>query len=247
MKRITPHWTAGSHKVSALDRKHYHFIIDGDGKVHAGDLAPEANLDTSDGHYAAHTRGANTKNIGIAVAAMAGAVERPFSPGKFPITEKQIDALVGLIADLCDLYEIPVSRHTVLTHAEWQLTMGVKQRGKWDITWLPGMARPGDPVEVGDRLRAMVVRRMESEFSAPPPDPVRTALEDADKPAFKSKTNWSALGAAAAGVLGSVSDFFEGMSDTVQIVALVAILIAVAIIIFERRGKALLGRAARWD
>jgi len=44
----------------------------------------------------------------------------------------------------------------VLTHAEVQPTLGVRQRGKWDITWLPGMEAPGDPIDVGDVLRAKI-------------------------------------------------------------------------------------------
>lgn len=157
MKRIVMHWSAGSHKASALDKKHYHFIVEGDGAVVAGDKKPEANLSTKDDDYAAHTLGANTGAIGVAVAAMAGAKERPFSAGRFPITEAQVDALARLCADLCGQYDIEVTRQTVLTHAEVQPTLGIKQRGKWDITWLPGMARPSDPVQVGDTLRNKIL------------------------------------------------------------------------------------------
>lgn len=156
MKRIIWHWSAGQHTPSALDRKHYHFIIDGSGKVHAGNLPPEANLSTGDGQYAAHTRGCNTGSLGIALAAMAGAVERPFSAGKHPITPAQVDALVRLTRDLAAKYEIPVTRETVLSHAEVQPTLKIAQRGKWDICWLPGMTAPGNPVQVGDRLRALI-------------------------------------------------------------------------------------------
>lgn len=49
-----------------------------------------------------------------------------------------------------------MTRRTVLSHAEVQPTLGIRQRGKWDIAWLPGMAKPGDPVAVGDRLREQV-------------------------------------------------------------------------------------------
>jgi N-acetyl-anhydromuramyl-L-alanine amidase AmpD len=156
LTRIIWHWSAGTHTVSTLDRQHYHFIIDGAGKVHAGNMPPEANLSTGDGQYAAHTRGCNTGSIGIAVAAMAGAVERPFNSGRFPITEAQIASLVALTRTLATKYGIPITRQTVLSHAEVQPTLKIAQRGKWDIAWLPGMASPGDPVKVGDKLRAMV-------------------------------------------------------------------------------------------
>ena len=156
INKIILHWSAGTHTPSALDRQHYHFIIDGAGKVHPGNLAPEANLNTADGHYAAHTRGCNTGSIGIAVAAMAGAVERPFNAGRYPITPAQMDALVKLTRDLAAKYKIAVTRETILTHAEVQPTLKIAQRGKWDICWIPGMTAPGDPVKVGDALRARV-------------------------------------------------------------------------------------------
>lgn len=158
MNRIITHWSAGSHTPSALDRKHYHFIIDGAGRVHDGDFKPEANLKPVSGKYAAHTLNCNTGSIGVALAAMAGATERPFSTGKHPITQAQMMALYGLLRKLCDQYGIPVTRQTVLSHAEVQPTLGIKQKGKWDIAWLPGMSAPGNPVDVGDKIRAEVVK-----------------------------------------------------------------------------------------
>lgn len=157
MQRVIMHWSAGAHTVSALDRQHYHFIIDGAGVVHDGIHKPEANERPVSGRYAAHTLNCNTGSIGVAVAAMAGAVEAPFSPGKYPITEAQVDALAGLCAHLCARYGIDVTRRTVLSHAEVQPTLKITQRGKWDIAWLPGMAKPGDPVAVGDVLRARII------------------------------------------------------------------------------------------
>lgn len=157
--RIIWHWSAGMHTPSALDREHYHFIIDGAGRVHPGKLAPEANLSTGDGQYAAHTKGCNTGSIGIAVAAMVGAVERPFKTGAHPITTAQVDSLVRLTRELSVKYNIPVARQTMLSHAEVQPTLKIAQRGKWDIAWLPGMAAPGNPVLVGDKLRAMVAAK----------------------------------------------------------------------------------------
>jgi N-acetylmuramoyl-L-alanine amidase len=156
MKRIIWHWSAGGHKATALDKKHYHFIIEGDGTVVAGDKPAEANLSTKDGDYMAHTLGANTGAIGVSVAAMAGAVERPFNAGKAPITQAQVASLVTLTRKLAQKYSIPIARDTILSHAEVQPTLGIKQRGKWDIAWLPGMDKPGDPIAVGDILRAMV-------------------------------------------------------------------------------------------
>lgn len=161
MQRIIIHWSAGAHTVSALDRQHYHYIVDDDGDVHAGIHPPEANRGPlASGRYAAHTLNCNTGSIGVAFAAMAGAVERPFGAGRYPITPAQVDAMAALCAELCRQYDIPVSRKTVLTHAEVQPTLGITQRGKWDVTWLPGMSGPGAPVAVGDMLRARILAEL---------------------------------------------------------------------------------------
>ena len=157
MQRIIMHWSAGTHSVSALDRQHYHYVIDGTGIVSEGDHSPEDNLgQLSPGKYAAHTLNCNTGSIGVALAAMGGAVEAPFKSGSWPITEAQINALAALCARLCARYGIPVTRRTVLSHAEVQPTLGIAQRGKWDISWLPGMSKPADPVSVGDHIRQLI-------------------------------------------------------------------------------------------
>lgn len=169
MKRIILHWTAGGHQANALDRRHYHVLIEAGGNVVFGEHAIEANAAPIRGAYAAHTLNCNTDSIGVALCGMRGAVERPFSAGPSPITEAQLRAMAVKVSRLCTVYGIPVTRETVLTHAEVQPTLGIRQKAKWDITWLPGMDRPGDPVAVGDVLRdrireALPVRR-------PPPVP----------------------------------------------------------------------------
>jgi len=160
LHRIHLHWTAGAYGDISLERSSYHILILEDGKIVMGDLKPEANADTRDGQYAAHTRAANSGSIGVSLDAMGGAMERPFTPGRYPITSKQLDSLADVVADLSDTYWIPVSRYSILTHAEVEPTLGIKQRNKWDITWIPGMSRPGDPIAVGDKIRAMVERRL---------------------------------------------------------------------------------------
>jgi N-acetyl-anhydromuramyl-L-alanine amidase AmpD len=164
MIRIVWHWTGGTHKANTTDKRHYHFIIEGDGTVVAGNHPPEANAvihSPNDGStYAAHTSRLNTGSIGIAVAAMRGAQERPLNVGTSPITEAQVEALVALTARLCAQYNITVQKDTVLSHAEVQPTLKVAQRNKWDITWLPGMVRVADPIIVGDMLRDRVTAAM---------------------------------------------------------------------------------------
>lgn len=160
LKRIHLHWTAGLHTPSALDLSHYHFVVDGKGREWPGALPPEANISTSDGKYAAHTLGANTGAIGIALCGMAGAQESPFMWGQAPILPDQVEAFCRLAARLAKTYGIPCRRDTILTHAEVEKTLGVKQRGKWDICILPGMARPLDAIDVGDVLRVRIARLM---------------------------------------------------------------------------------------
>jgi len=156
LKRIIIHWTVGGYTATDLDRSHYHFIVQGDGSVVHGKMKPEDNISTNDGIYGAHTLSLNTGSIGVAIAAMGGAQERPFKSGFAPMKTAQINAMCKLVQELCERYGIPVTRETVLTHAEVQPTLGVKQRGKWDIAWLPGMQAPGNPVTVGDELRMRI-------------------------------------------------------------------------------------------
>lgn len=156
LTRIIIHWTAGGHRASVLDKQHYHFIVQGDGTVVAGNLPPEENSNVNDGIYGRHVAKLNTGSIGVALAGMMGAQFHPFSAGGAPLTAVQLGAACRLLADLCARYKIPVTRRTVLTHAEVQPTLGVPQAGKWDIRWLPGDAGVGDAVAVGDRLRAMI-------------------------------------------------------------------------------------------
>ncbi len=152
-KRMVLHWTAGTHTVSSVDRRHYHFIIDVHGAVFRGDLTIADNNSTSDKRYAAHTRSLNTGSIGISVCGMAGAKERPFSGGRWPITAKQMEALAKLVAQLSDHYSIPITRSTVLWHSEVQGRLGVKQAGKWDSTFWPALGVIG-ATKAGDKLRA---------------------------------------------------------------------------------------------
>lgn len=158
MDRIITHWTAGGGRASALDRKHYHRLTEWDGNIVAGTEAIEDNIVTSDGDYAAHTRNLNTGSIGVAMCGMRGATEYPFDPGPSAISEKQFNAHCVLVADLCRTYGIPVTRETVLTHAEVEPTLGVKQRGKWDLTRLPFRRDLVGALPVGDYMRERVLQ-----------------------------------------------------------------------------------------
>ena len=177
---IVLHWTAGAYGTIALELDHYNLLVDMFGKPIPGTHKPEANADISDGVYAAHTRGANTGRIGAAMDAMANADERPFWAGTAPITPRQFTGFCEAVADLCETYWIPVSRWTVLTHAEVETTLGIPQRAKWDITWLPGMDAPGDPIAVGNRIRgeiATILRRRGAAARPGTVPPVRPDVE----------------------------------------------------------------------
>ena len=156
MKRIIIHWSAGTYTVSHIDKEHYHFIVDKDGRVHRGDLKPEDNLSISDGIYAAHTKGANAGAIGVAVAAMADA-QGPGKLGKYPITKAQFDGLIKEVSRLAKQYKIPNSRSTILTHAEVQDTLGIRQNGKIDIAFgIPGHPELKTARACGDYIRSLI-------------------------------------------------------------------------------------------
>jgi N-acetyl-anhydromuramyl-L-alanine amidase AmpD len=153
MKRLILHWTAGSNKASSVDLEHYHFIVNGDGSVVKGDHKIEDNLSTADGVYAAHTKGCNGGAIGVAMAGMLGA-EGPGKLGKFPLTKAQWDACMSLVKKLTNQYKIPITKTTVLSHAEVQNNLGVKQNGKIDISFgVPGKPELKTARACGDYIR----------------------------------------------------------------------------------------------
>ena len=246
MKRIIWHWTGGTYTPNAVDLKHYHMLIDGDGNVHEGDLGPEANIDCTDGIYVRHTRGCNTAAIGIGICGMLGAKERPFSGGEYPIKPCQIDALVDLTADLCYTYDIPVTKSMTLSHAEVQPTLGIKQRNKWDIAWIPDhIDGTDDPVRIGNMIRARALLAMQDV-----PEPLEHApeimnlIEKSDDRKSKSiAATVTQFGAAASAVPLAV---FAKFDDIIILAALVAITLLVSIYLFtSRRSKGRAARAAR--
>lgn len=156
MKRIIMHWTAGTHKANATDKSHYHILIEGDGKLVRGDASIALNSGKTKPGYAAHTLNCNTDSIGVSLCCMGGSVESPFNPGKWPLTRLQFDQLIDVVRELSDFYKIPVTRQTILSHAEVQETLGIKQRNKWDYTrlaWNPSLV---GSIKIGDYIRSLV-------------------------------------------------------------------------------------------
>lgn len=161
MKRCILHWTAGGPEPSDLDREHYHLIINRKGKLFRGEHAITDNLKTSDGDYAAHTRGCNTGAIGVSLCGMAGACQSPFRPGPYPITRQQWNAAIIACADLCRRYRIPPDRQHLLMHCEVERFLGIAQRGKWDVSVLCHDRGPWGERTPGEELRARVAQLLE--------------------------------------------------------------------------------------
>lgn len=175
MQRVIAHWTAGGHKANATDKKHYHIIVEADGTPVRGNKSIKANeAPTVSGQYAAHTLNSNSGSIGVSMACMAGAVESPFDAGKSPMTREQWDAMIGVIAELCARYGIPVTPQTVLSHAEVQGTLGITQRGKWDFTRLAFDPSVKGAKACGDKMRAEIIAVMTA--SEPPAAEPSTGL-----------------------------------------------------------------------
>lgn len=159
MKRIIAHWTVTKYDITAIAKKHYHEIVDGAGVVHKGVHPISANIRPQKGKYAAHTLNCNTGSIGISCAAMFGA-KSVINYGDYPITEKQFRSMCNRIGELCVEYKIPVTPKTVLSHAEVQDNLGIKQRGKWDIAVLP-FANLKTAKDCGNFMRRLVQDRVD--------------------------------------------------------------------------------------
>lgn len=155
MKRLIIHWTAGRYEPSNFEKEHYHFLVDGQGKIHRGKYAPEANEICRVGKYAAHTGGGNTGSIGIALCAMSG-FKNKNAVGSYPILKKQFESCMEFCAQIVKKYKIPVTSQSVMTHYEF----GIKNPkttsfGKIDIIYLPPYSWV-DKNEIGSFIRSKI-------------------------------------------------------------------------------------------
>ena len=133
LKKITFHWTGGTYVPNNVDLNAYHFLIDGEGKVHNGTHKPEDNLNCKDGHYARHCGGGNTGNIGIAICSMWNTA--------YPIKRIQIESACKLAAELSERYGIRITDKSIVTHAEFgKANPHTTSYGKIDINNLPCVA-----------------------------------------------------------------------------------------------------------
>jgi len=145
LTKIAIHWTAGVYTPNATDKQHYHFLIDGDGKVIKGTHKPQDNENCTDGNYAAHLGGGNTGTIGVAICGMYSS--------SYPIKRVQLEACCKLIAELSKQYSIPIKNTTIFTHSEFgERNPHTTSNGKIDIDKLPCIALYTRK-ECGDWLR----------------------------------------------------------------------------------------------
>lgn len=163
LQRIVFHWTAGTHKASPFDREHYHVLIEADGNVVRGVPTIDGNgVGSARGRKASHTLNCNTGSIGVSLCCMGGpdVREQPFIAGRYPMTRVQWEKLAFVLADLCRVYDIAVTPKTVLSHAEVQSNLGIKQRQKWDVSRLAFDPTVKGAKVCGDQMRAMVKQAM---------------------------------------------------------------------------------------
>lgn len=129
MKSIVNHWTAGGYKPNQCDLNHYHFIIDGNGKIYEGKFKPLDNENCTDGKYAAHVGGGNTGRIGVAICCRKDI--------NTPPTQKQVEAMCKLNAELCLKHGFHPLKQ-IETHAGFGLRHpNTSSAGKIDINSLP--------------------------------------------------------------------------------------------------------------
>ena len=154
--RVVTHWTATSSYSVNVDG-HYHFLIDGNGKVHQ---VVDMSLI---GH---HTGKFNKGSVGVAALCMHGNAGVKITDGKSlgmirvysrttkknynnenelkPLTHIQWESMAQVVAEICQAYNIPVDSsvtdtlypyttdYGVLAHGEVDKYGGPNQGGKWD-------------------------------------------------------------------------------------------------------------------
>ncbi len=152
LKKICLHWTAGSNKPCETDLNAYHFLFDGVGKEYTGKFTPEDNINCLDGKYAKHCGGGNTDCIGISCCGMYG-FNLKNKKAKYPLSQKQVEAMCKKSAELCLKYAIEVTEQTVFTHFEFGRThTKTSSAGKIDFTYLPFLPNLA-PDKIGSYLR----------------------------------------------------------------------------------------------
>lgn len=210
MEGVNLHWTGGGYFPNPTDLRAYHLLIDGEGGVHRGIPGIELNSGSLKPGYSAHTLNGNTNRIGLSLCGMGGAVEAPFNPGRFPLKPIQLRTAAEVARELAEFYSFPVTRRTVLTHAEVQPTLGIAQRQKWDWTRLPyDVTTIRGAIPIGDWFRGMVTG---AKFeAAPAPVPAgATGRVTASSLIARRSPNGEAAGSVPRGTILKIEDERDG-------------------------------------
>lgn len=159
INRIVWHHTGGGYKPNATDMKSYPRLVNGDGEVVNGNhpiLANSAGRKLTKGTYSPHTLNLNSGSGAISVCSMVGGVwDNPQASKAFP-RPVQIDALIDETVRLCREFGVTPDREHVLSHAEVEPTLGVKQKNKWDFDYQIRKTGGRNPIAIGDELRQEV-------------------------------------------------------------------------------------------
>ena len=151
------------------DRRAYHRVTDGEGETTDGFFHINNNSpgNIKSGNYAAHTWKLNTGSIGSSICAMGGGVWNDPFGGRFPVKPIQVDALVKDTVLLCKEYHIGITPRTVLSHAEVEITLGVKQKNKWDFDYSLWGKDGRDAIAIGNELRQEIISQLGGKITPP--------------------------------------------------------------------------------
>ena len=156
MNKIIIHWTAGAYTPNSTDLRHYHYLIDKNGRINCGIFRPEDNENCNDGKYAQHTGGGNTGAIGVALCGMYG-FSSATKLGCYPLTKIQCEALFSFVAKLSKKYKIKIGNNHIMTHYEFGLkNPKTTSAGKIDIICLPPYPQIKQQ-KIGDFIRSKVL------------------------------------------------------------------------------------------
>lgn len=156
MNKIIIHWTAGAYTPNSTDLRHYHYLIDKNGRINCGIFRPEDNENCNDGKYAQHTGGGNTGAIGVALCGMYG-FSSATKLGCYPLTKIQCEALFSFVAKLSKKYKIKIDNNHIMTHYEFGLkNPKTTSAGKIDIIYLPPYPQIKQQ-KIGDFIRSKVL------------------------------------------------------------------------------------------
>ena len=164
--RIILCWTSTGYEFEGLSKARYHFAVDNKANIHRGKYTVDDNTEIVErekepSEYAKFVRGLNENSISVAMTGMVNITPKIESPGlvktDYPITRIQFDTFCILVNHLRNIYGIPLNYRTILSRAEIEETLKIKQSKRLDISLLPFYDTTNfaiyDPVYVGNKIR----------------------------------------------------------------------------------------------